>query len=166
MDRVPFCRHCDTTFESKEALKEHYFTVVAPQKAETAKRRSGRGGIFVDVDGDEYWAPSVPELEAEGFKVLLRYIRRYEQGFGLMRGLGVYMPGTRMAAKGGACHIILLAPDGHWAEGSSTCHHKDVYSKKVGYVLAVNHALSSLDGQLYSFDDGFRASVAGMLNDD
>lgn len=56
--------------------------------------------------------------------------------------------------KGGSTYILLLAPDGQWAEGKARCHKNDNYNKKVGYVLAVNHALSQLGGQLYEFDRG------------
>lgn len=117
--------------------------------------REKRGGVFVTVDGDEYWAPTVEQLQAAGIKVILKHYRMAEQRppknrqdvllYGLL--------GTRMATKGGKTEITLLAPDGYWSKGEARCSRKDAYSKKAGYVLAVNRALSELGGQFYAFEE-------------
>lgn len=113
--------------------------------------------MFVTVDGQEYWGPTTREMQAEGFKVVIRH-NRWRRG--VIRGFGrLGMYGSEITPKGGSTYVLILAPDGYWAEGIVKCSRKDVYSKKVGWVLAVNQALSQLPGQLYNFDKSFKEAL-------
>jgi hypothetical protein len=135
-----FCDHCTTMFELV-AFEVHLREVVLPAKL----AREARGGIFVMLDGTEYWAPTVQQLQAEGFKVVVRHNR--------VRKAPWYPP----SLKGGATYVLLLSPHGTWAEGRARCSRKDSYSKKTGYVLAVNRALAELPGPIYDFEKEFFA---------
>lgn len=133
---------------------QHQKEVVEPE----LEARNARGGMWIKIDGEEYWAPTVEELKANGFKVQLRHHRyhavRYNPAYARL-GIKVKEYWSHPVTKGGYTSVLLLAPDGYWAEGYAHCSRKDTYSKKAGYVLAVNRALSELPGELYSFDKPF-----------
>lgn len=155
--QTTFCHHCNTLMTPEE-YAIHRERVLLPLDGV----RAARGGVFVSVGDDEYWAPTVEELKSEGFRIQIRYYRRWSvQSTGDKWYDRLAFASRRVLPKGGATHVLLLAPDGYWAEGFIRCHHKDVFSKKVGYVLAVNKALSELPGQLYNFD---HALVEGLRN--
>ena len=146
-----YCAHCKTLLESEGEWYAHQAEVLGEQE-----RRRKRGGVFVTIDGDEYWAPSVTEIKANNIRVLLKYYRYYgRRGLRPAAYIDPFWGRDAPSPKGGACHVILLAPDGNWSEGWSRCSRKDVFSKKKGYVLAVNAALSDLPGDLYTFDKSF-----------
>jgi len=120
-----------------------------------------RGGVWETIDGNEYWAPTVNELKDAGIRVKLKHIRVPKKG---VVSFGGMLPPSfhrikHVEPKGGSTYILLLAPDGHWAEGRARCSRKDSYSKRKGYILAVNEALSQLGGQLYSFDASFKEEL-------
>ena len=145
-----YCAHCKTLLESMGEWYAHQAEALAVED-----QRRARGGVFVPIDGDEYWAPTVEELRGNGIKIILKYYREYQKGR--------FWGPPPVKAKGGACHIILLAPDGNWSEGWSRCSRKDVFSKKKGYVLAVNAALSDLPGDLYTFDKSFTDALKNAV---
>lgn len=150
-----WCRHCKTLLTSEDEWYRHQSLAL---EEETQKR--GRGGISVTVDGDEYWAPSVEQLKENGFKVQIRYYRYRKR----VNFFGQMVTGE-VKAKGGACYVLLLAPDGNWAEGRSRCSKQDVFSKKAGYVLATCEALSQLPGELYTFDEDFVESLKTVVSE-
>lgn len=139
-----FCYHCNQPV-TEEQYADHLAIFSAERKA-----REEMGGVYTWVDGQEVWAPTVEELRTQGFKVILRHFRYPQPDKPIMRSHllrsiangDLWSRGPR--PNGGRTTVLLLAPDGHWAEGKAICSKKDTYSKRGGYVLAVNRALSAL----------------------
>lgn len=96
-------------------------------------------------------APTVEHLKAAGYRVVITH-RRYKERrsdlkyISLRKEEKAQLRWQQTAAKGGATHVFVLAPEhGAWGEGYVVCMASDPYSKKVGYCLAVNQALNQLN---------------------
>jgi hypothetical protein len=99
------------------------------------------GYMQVKVDGVYHTAPTVETLKAQGYKVIINHKRYRKSMPKSFRRLGYR---GEIKAKGGVTHVFLLQPEhGGWSEGRAVCVARDCFSRKVGYVLAVNKALGS-----------------------
>lgn len=71
---------------------------------------------------------TVQELRAEGFKVRVHHIRRYnKQGC--------------LQSKGGETLVEIDSPDGQHYEGRARCNSKESYQKSMGRKIAIGRAL-------------------------
>jgi hypothetical protein len=138
------------TREEWEALKAQREAELPPDPDE--------GYIRVRVDGQYIYAPSVEYLQRNGFQVLVSY-RRYFKSHAYSPFFSQVtrtrqqkkeppqkMPRAyTMNPKGGSTRVVLLRHDGVWGDGSAVCVSKDVFSKRIGYALAVNKALEMVE---------------------
>lgn len=73
---------------------------------------------------------TVQDLRAEGCKVRVHHIRRFDKN-------GQLLP------RGGMTIIEIDTPDGKHYEGKAKCSTKDAYCKRMGRVIAIGRALCS-----------------------
>lgn len=96
--------------------------------------------LTVAIDAKDYQVPTVEQLRAAGFVVMLRYRRRRS----LQLGREPFRFRYSVMPKGGITTILLLSPDGKWARGKAVCSPHDVFSRRAGYALAIDRALTQL----------------------
>jgi hypothetical protein len=107
--------------------------------------------VVTTLDGVKSYhtAPTLELLREQGYRVIIQH-RRYPSHKvwrtpSSLARLGIITKAP-VNAKGGTTHVILLGPEGSgWSEGHAVCVAKDPYSKRIGYVLAVEKALEKLD---------------------
>jgi len=108
------------------------------------------GSVKVNVYGVPWQAPSVEELKAEGYEVIIHHAHKYRRAPQETIRLLAYPWFKDMKhrdPRGGRTYVTLLHKDGMWARGQVKCWVGDIYSKRIGYVLAVNRALDQLNGK-------------------
>lgn len=111
--------------------------------------------LILTMDGQEHTVPTVEELKALGFRVYVTHLRRafwtdYPDTGSRRERREAPLQRTRRSSRwrysprGGATRVLLLAPNGQWAEATVKCSDKDAYVKRVGYTLAVERAIDAL----------------------
>src|SRR5215510_2560867 len=111
---------------------------------------SERDTLRVNVYGQLWQAPKPEALKAEGYEVRIHHARKYRpvpKVAGERWWNDVWGKQKLRDERGGRTTVELLAPDGRWARGTVKCYREDRFSRRIGYVLAVNRALENLQAR-------------------